>query len=115
MKKLLALVALSLTPAWAAQPLSPRASTLFHALLKDTAMRQVKCPGGLGGSGTACATSPRGKAALQARIGKWPRWKQTDPWVKDGASFTSDGKDLYVVSVFKNVSGPGSLLVFTEF
>ncbi|SMB97458.1 hypothetical protein [Deinococcus hopiensis] len=109
MKKLL--LAALLTSMGTTQAMNKPLPTLFQALTKQTGTKAIKCPGKLGVGGTLCATSALPKAKTQAKLSAYKGWKQIDPWAHDSATFTTNQVNAYIVSVFNNLSGKGSLLL----
>lgn len=96
--------------------LSGRAAFVFQSAVKAARLKVVPCPGKLGNASTRCATSSAERRVTQKKLSGWKGWKQTDTWVKDSASFTSNGTDAYILSVLPKIgSSKGSLLIFSEF
>lgn len=96
--------------------LSGRAAFVFTSAVKAAGLKAVPCPGKLGNSTTRCATGTAERRVTQQKLSAWKGWKQTDPWRKDSASFTSNGTDAYILSVMPRIgSSKGSLLIFSEF
>lgn len=96
-------------------PLSGRAAFVIQSVAKHAALKIKPCPGKIGNSRTRCAVTLAPKKQVQRDITRWKGWKMTDSWRSDSATFTSNGKDGYAVSVIQRIGNKGTLVIWSEF